>query len=318
MVKAIKRILLVFSFLILLLVITSVVIILRLKISVPDVINNTELNNVLRDISYKEIDGRELKLDIYMPRNKIFTSAPAIFMFHGGSWDSGGKELEQDEVIESLLSFGVAIISVEYRLTDSTTIFPAHIEDCADSIRFMNLHAVEYGIDHLRFCVMGASAGGQLALLLALAGENYSSDSQNIDVPLPIKCAVSLCGPTDFINLGGYTDEERAEVNELLINLFGGSVEEKYDLYAEASPINYVRSDACPIFIAHGMKDNIVQFSQAESFYEASKMNNMKITYVPVQNAGHKFQAVDGVVTPSIEEVLQKLSVFLLRYLIFA
>lgn len=318
MVKFLKCLLFVFLFLLFLALIASSFLIFRLKISVPDVIRGTGQNIVVRDIAYKSVDGRELKLDIHMPHKKIFSAAPAIFMFHGGSWDSGGKELEQDEVLDALLSFGAAVISVEYRLTDSTTIFPAHIEDCADSIRFMDLNAGEYGIDNNRFCVMGASAGGQLALLLALAGENYSSDTQNIGVPLPIKCAVSLCGPTDFVNLEGYTDEERAEVDELLMNLFGGSKEEKYDLYVEASPINHVRADACPIFIAHGMKDNIVRFSQAENFYQAAKENHMDITFIPVENADHKFRAVDGVVTPPVEEILREMAFFLLRHLIFA
>lgn len=157
---------------------------------------------------------------------------------------------------------------------------------------------------------MGASGGGQLALLLALAGENYSAGG-----PLPVKCAVSLCGSTDFLNLQGYNEAERAEVDRLLMNLFGGSAQEKRELYAEASPINHVRQDACPIFLAHGTKDNIVQFLQAENFYEAAKKHKMNITYVPVQNADHKFRPVDGELDPPIEDVLKKLSVFLIRYL---
>jgi acetyl esterase/lipase len=318
MVKFLKRLLFVFLFLLFLAVIASSFLIFRLKISVPDVIRGTGQNIVVRDIPYKSVDGRELKLDIHMPHKKIFSAAPAIFMFHGGSWDSGGKELEQDEVLDALLSFGAAVISVEYRLTDSVTIFPAHIEDCADSVRFMDAHADEYGLDNRRFCVLGASAGGQLALLLALAGENYASDSSDIGAALPITCAVSLCGPTDFLNLEGYTEEERAEVDELLMNLFGGSAEEKYELYAEASPISHVRPGACPIFIAHGTRDRIVPFFQAESFYRAAKENHMNITFIPVENADHKFRAEDGVVTPPVEEVLREMAFFLLRHLIFA
>lgn len=318
MLKLFKTVGIVLSVLITVSVIVSVFLILRLKISVPDAIGQTKQDTVLRDITYKTADGRNLRLDIYMPIKKIFTSAPAIFVFHGGSWDSGSKDLDEDEVTRTLLSFGAAIVSVEYRLTDSETVFPAHIEDCADSVRFMALHAAEYGIDGDRMCVMGASAGGQLALLLALAGENYSADKTAVGEPLPIQCAVSLCGPTDFVNLEGYNDEECAEVTELLENLFGGSVKEKYELYAEASPINHIRHDACPIFLAHGMKDNIVQFTQAETFYKAAKKQKMNITYVPVQNADHKFRAVGGEITPSIEEILQKLSVFLVLNLIFA
>lgn len=315
--KIIKNIAIGLIGVILILLIVIVAFIIYLKLDITDIISNKIMDEIILDTPYKTIDNRQLSLDIHKPRRIIFTKSPVVFMFHGGSWDSGNKTLKDDDVLSYLLDYGITVVCVEYRLTDSETIFPAHVDDCADAIRFIADNAKLYGVDNSRFCVLGASAGGQLSLLLALAGSEYGNVEQN-DSKLPIRCAVSLCGPTDFLNLEGYGEEERKQVNELLLNLFGGAVSEKEELYKEASPINRLRRDAPPIFLAHGKADPVVQFVQAETFYNAATEIRMNITYVPVENANHKFQPVgDEPISPSIDEILKKLTIFLVKYLIF-
>lgn len=147
---------------------------LRYKISLPGVMAafasaGAEMSGakspssaVQKDIVYKTVKGGDLKLDLYQPRKRLFTEAPAVFLIHGGGWDGGDKALDGGDWMEGILDYGLALVSVQYRLTDGDTHFPAHIEDCSDAVRFMALHASEYGLDKERFCVMGASAGGIL------------------------------------------------------------------------------------------------------------------------------------------------------------
>ena len=47
------------------------------------------------NVPYKETETGQLKLDIYMPKRKLFTKTPVLVYFHGGSWKSGSKNLKK-------------------------------------------------------------------------------------------------------------------------------------------------------------------------------------------------------------------------------
>lgn len=271
------------------------------------------------DVVYKVVDDRELKLDIYYPRKKVFTKAPVIFYFHGGGWNSGDKALKANEAIDAILDYGIALVSVEYRLTDENNTYPAQVDDSADAVRYIAKNAGAYGFDKNRFCVLGASAGGHISLLLLLDGARYGSDPELADTPFRVKCGVALCAPTDFLNLDVYENpDDRQEAAELLVELFGGTEEAMPEVYKDASPIYHVNSAAPPLFMVHGTRDAVVPYAQAQAFFEAAQKAGMKIKFVKVENGTHKLKPADGTVTnPSLDEVLGELTAFLIRKLIF-
>src|SRR6187551_1270716 len=66
-----------------------------------------------------------------------------------------------------------ALASIDYRYS-TTAPFPAQIQDCNEAVEFLYQHASEYKLDKNRIALIGFSAGGHLASLMAL--------SNNIDV----------------------------------------------------------------------------------------------------------------------------------------
>ena len=46
----------------------------------------------VKDIEYKNINGKSLRLDIYRPRH-IKSSVPLLVFIHGGAWKSGKRRL---------------------------------------------------------------------------------------------------------------------------------------------------------------------------------------------------------------------------------
>ena len=75
------------------------------------------------DILYKQIDGIDLYLDLYMPENE--TNPPLIMWIHGGAWLFGDRK---SPIMLWQVERGYALASIEYRLTGQA-IFPAHIID---------------------------------------------------------------------------------------------------------------------------------------------------------------------------------------------
>jgi dipeptidyl aminopeptidase/acylaminoacyl peptidase len=73
--------------------------------------------------------------------------------------------------VRSFIDSGYALASINYRYsTDS--VFPAQIRDCNQAIEFLYQHASTYNIDKNKIAVIGFSAGGHLASLLALSNNN--------------------------------------------------------------------------------------------------------------------------------------------------
>jgi acetyl esterase len=109
----------------------------------------------------------DIPLRIYTPTARSRTARPVVLNFHGGGfvlgsaeqcdWSSGTVALELDAVV----------VSVDYRLAP-THAFPAGVEDCVDALTWTAEHAADLGADPDRIGLMGDSAGGNLAAVVAI------------------------------------------------------------------------------------------------------------------------------------------------------
>jgi acetyl esterase/lipase len=91
--------------------------------------------------------------------------------FHGGAWNFGLRRFHADSAfLLRLAEQGWVVVSASYRFTwrgTSAAPFPACLRDCLQAAEWTARHADRYGGDARRLVVMGASAGGHLAALLA-------------------------------------------------------------------------------------------------------------------------------------------------------
>jgi acetyl esterase/lipase len=92
---------------------------------------------------------------------------PALLWLRGGGYISG--DLEQDNLKSKLFALkgGCVVVSVDYRLAPEYP-YPAPLEDCYASLKWLTLHSDELGVDRSRIAVGGASAGSGLAAGLSL------------------------------------------------------------------------------------------------------------------------------------------------------
>ena len=104
-------------------------------------------------------------LDVYAPRQKSAKARPVVIFIHGGSWNSGSKNLYAF-VGRRLAKQGVVGVVISYRLSPEVHV-PDMANDCARAVLWTQQHIAEYGGDPARIFVMGHSAGGGLAALLA-------------------------------------------------------------------------------------------------------------------------------------------------------
>lgn len=264
------------------------------------------------NITYKTVESDRLKLDLYMPKRKLFPKIPVLVYFHGGSFKSGSKNIKGKDLenFSAFLEAGFALVSVDYRLTSEKNKYPIHFEDAADSIRWLVENADIYGLDKNRINLIGASAGSTIALQMGLAGDQYGGASELADVDFDIRSIIDVCGLTDFTDINDF--------EALFIDFFGGTYDEMKDVYQMASPINHIHKKSTPIFMVHGKLDEVVPFKQAEKFYQKALSVNAKVKFVPVENASHEFKTINNKdIEPALKDVFIEMVLFLMKYNIF-
>jgi hypothetical protein len=100
--------------------------------------------DIFPNITYARANNIELKLDLYLARNRT-TPTPTLILFHGGGWVDGQKERNVLYLLP-YLALGWSAINVEYR-TGHQSPAPAAVEDCRCALRWANYHAKEYSFD---------------------------------------------------------------------------------------------------------------------------------------------------------------------------
>ena len=127
------------------------------------------------DLAYKATDAPDFdplnnRLDVYVPKQPA-APRPVVFFIHGGSWDSGSKnDFIYKAIGRRLAKRGFVGVVVSYRLAPRVLV-PAQADDCAAALAWTVQHIREYGGDPKRIVLMGHSAGGGLAALLATGGD---------------------------------------------------------------------------------------------------------------------------------------------------
>jgi acetyl esterase/lipase len=117
---------------------------------------------------------------------------------------------------------------------------------------------VEYGFDLRRLVVAGYSAGGHLALMLALIPDSVSFGDRCPGVPTPHPAAVlNFAGITDVGELlSGPTRREWA------VSWIGDRLDRQH-IVSSVSPLTWVRAGVPPVVTVHGEADAVVPYEQA-------------------------------------------------------
>ena len=142
-------------------------------------------------VVYAEHDGTKLTGDLYLPKGRA--KAPLLVAVHGGGWQAGSSRYYWYWGL-FLARNGYAVFAIDYR-TGKAGAYPAAVYDVKAAVQFVRAKAAEFDIDPDRIGLMGASSGGQLAALTALAGDQYTSayrDDANAAVPADVKAVVGL------------------------------------------------------------------------------------------------------------------------------
>ena len=177
-------------------------------------------------------EGERETLDIYRSE-KLKDGSPVLLFVHGGSWDSGSKDIYKF-LAEGFTKSGYDIVVPNYRLYPNAK-FPNFLEDNAKAVAF-----TAKTFPDRKIVLMGHSAGGYNVLMLALRDEFLAG--AGVDRCDRIAGVVGLAAPTGIVPL------ESARLIEIFPDRFTG----------EDAVLNNAKGPAPAIFLGHGESDSTV------------------------------------------------------------
>lgn len=248
----------------------------------------------LKDVSYGSDPAQ--RMDVYLPAGRTAADTKVFVMIHGGAWSSGDKT-EFDEYVPVFKQRlpGYAIFNINYRLAAvAVNLFPTQETDVKSAFSFITGKAGEYRFNPEKLAVLGASAGGHLALLQA-----YKNATPKV------KAIVDMFGPTNMTDLYNSSFLLQPGIQALMANSTPAS---NAPLYQSSSPINYVTAQSPPTLILHGGADPLVPIKQSTDLKAKLLTVGVTVQMVTYQSEGH------GWTGASLTDTYDKITAFLKTY----
>jgi acetyl esterase/lipase len=215
------------------------------------------------------------------------TTLPGVIMFHGGGWTDNkpaALKASMSSFFDRFLKHGFIVCNVEYRLADGTAngaIAPAADQDALLAAEWFWSYMDYYHVDRTRYVVTGASAGGQLALMVGMATPAAQLGPTS-PTNYKIAAIVNGYGPSDVTDL-------LARNVSWAEQWLPASVPNRAALAKVVSPVTYVRQDVPPLITVQGMDDTTVPTAESQNLYNLLTAAGADTALHFVAGAGHGF-----------------------------
>jgi acetyl esterase/lipase len=243
------------------------------------------LFEIVPDVVYGHKDGMALTFDVLRPK-KNANGAAVLFMVSGG-WYSRYAPPEQSAVqFGALLANGFTVFNVRHGSAPRYVI-PEIIEDVRLAVRFVRLHASEYGVDPQRLGVFGGSAGGHLSLVLGTMADDGDTAAKDelLRTSDRVAAVVAYYPPTD---VRPWTDPSSPYYQKYPALRFNPAKD------GDCSPVLHVSPDDPPTLLISGDKDLLVPIEHSQKILAEFKAKQVPCELLVIPGAAHGFQGEDG------------------------
>ena len=232
------------------------------------------------DVVYGQKEGMALTFDVLQPEQNA--NGIGIILVSSGSWKSSKSNLMEEETKRRKDHWGMGLLHSGYTVfvvrhgSGPRFQVPEMVEDIRRSVRFIRLHASDYGVNPDKLGITSGSSGGHLSLMVALTADDGQADSKDAveRISSRVQAIVSWFPPTDLINWGS-TDGYKMiqQVRPTLFEEIFGTITDLQTQLKSVSPIYHVSADDPPLLLIHGDKDQTVPVQQSHimlAAYEAA------------------------------------------------
>jgi acetyl esterase/lipase len=245
------------------------------------------------DVIYGRKLGMALTMEVFTPATRNGIGVVWVVSSSGRSSRDQTLQDSFERRIAPLLEHGYTVFAVIHASAPMFNL-QDQVSDIRRAVRFVRHGAVEFEIDGQRLGISGSSAGGLLALIVAMQGQD--GDPTSDDVVERESARVQAVGcffpPTDLLDYGG-----SAENIVDLMQKRDGSVDPTFQFYdvdaktgarrsitareevirllRDYSPVTNVTAGDPPTILIHGDQDKAVPVQQSRRLLE--RLNDAKV-----------------------------------------
>ena len=178
----------------------------------------------------------------YFSKSEIFTpSNRALIIFvHGGGWASGSKAMDHAMAI-AMAQRGFSCVCIDY-VKSGIAQYPEAVVDVMMAVRMARQYPQMFGFDGKRICLVGSSAGGQLAALVG-TNDDYLSSLMPSDSVLPsaiVNRVIDIDGVLVFIHPDSSEGNDKHGKLSAATRWLGTPLQADTALWNEASALYHV------------------------------------------------------------------------------
>lgn len=220
------------------------------------------------------------KLEIYLPE-KEKANGCAIIVIPGGGYSGLTYLFEGVRPARELANNGIAAFVLKYRLPHDSTMIDKKIgplQDAQQALKLIRENASKWGIDPARIGLMGSSAGGHLASIVATRFEEALIDNKE-GTSLRPDFMILIYPVTSMQDNLTHMDSRKA--------LLGDNPSK--DLIDKFSSEIQVTEKTPPAYISHSGDDRLVDVDNSIVFYESMRHKKAPAEMHLYPRGGHGF-----------------------------
>ncbi|GAA6151268.1 alpha/beta hydrolase family protein [Pseudoteredinibacter isoporae] len=232
-------------------------------------------------IKSKSSDGLEIESYLTLPADSDTVKPPLIVIPHGGPVNVRASS-NYNATVQYLASLGYAVLRPNFR---GSLGFGKKFKEAAkqqwgklieDDIDSATQAVIDSGlIDKHKICIYGASYGGYSALI------------SGIRRPDMYKCSASLNGVSDInLMLSNHFESDKEDTLSWIKEYYGNPETNQQELLLK-SPVYQADKFKTPVFLAHGLKDMVVDIEHFYRMKAELKRNGNPASSLILSNERH-------------------------------
>lgn len=289
---------------------------------------------MIHEFVYKTIGSCEISLDVHLPSTHVSNPLPILIWFHGGGLLQGTRKSVAPHMLRGVESQQYCLVAVDYRLAPQTTLAEI-VSDALDAVRFVR-RQLSFRLDTATIysgdiSVSGSSAGGYLALLVALRDsklrsclaiypitnplgsffttphEQIACDENELQPFLDQSAQVQSFSLPQSPRNGLYNYMLKSANLAQLLRL-SESQNGRASEFIVASEIRekQERHLMCPVYIVHGNADTAVGIEQSYDVRQALQEIDSEVVFEEVEGEEHGYDKQPEITMDSMYEFFAK------------
>jgi arylformamidase len=217
----------------------------------------------------------------FFPAPNAASGAPVLIAIHGGLWFLFDKWM-MHFLVPAFTSAGVHVACPNYRLAPHVGLDEI-VADCRRAVAFLHLNRGSTGVNPGTFSVLGHSAAGQLAAVVA------STDWSAFDPPLPVNMIHGWIGVSGFY-----------DIEPFAWTGFQAQTAFTTDAYRRWNPVNLVRAGMPSAVLITGAEESALLHDMMEGYARRLLASGVGVQTVDAAGESH-FSVLSRVGDPESE-----------------